>query len=330
MIQSGSLRRSARLAALGQKRRGRRWIGIIYLPPELRQMVVRELIHAAKGPEVYVGKGSRLPVLMEPIIDTRSVPLFHSSVTDTMEIGFPRDYSHLPTHHEQSWAPAYRKLRPLMACKGLYYEATAIFFREKHFVLGRILLKPEVGRSLEAASLVDSLPNPGINPRKNVNSTDKRSKGSTYAHAWLRRIGQRNQVNLRNIRLKIHKELTSTGGLNASGSLWFEVLKKLARSARDLRVLGFQFDDDVDLWRCSLLRSFLRMKSFQRLDQIDFFHCLLPSRIRSEEFLAMIATSTGCASIRCLELSDTEERGFRLIRRASHGNNGQILLSEEI
>lgn len=193
-----------------------------------------------------------------------------------------------------------------------------------------LLLKPEIGRSLGAARLVDILPNPRINPGDDVNSTDNGSKGSTYAHAWLQRIGQRNQVNLRNVRLKIHKELTSTGGLNASGSLWIEVLKKLARSARHLRVLGFQFDDDLDLWRCSLLRSFLRMKTFQRLDQIDFFHCLLPSRIRSEEFLTMIAVSTGCASVRCLELSDTEERGFRLIRKAFHDNDGHLHLSEEI
>lgn len=176
---------------------------------------------------------------------------------------------------------------------------------------------------------MDNLPNPGTTPKNNVNTTDNRSKGSTYAHAWLRRIGQRNQINLRNIRLKIHKEFTSTGGSIANGSLWIEVLKKLARSARHLMVLGFQFDDDVDLWQCALLHSFLRMTSFQRLDQIDFFHCFLPPRIESEEFLTMVATSTGCASVRCLELSDREERGYILIRKTFHDNNGQLQLSEE-
>lgn len=196
-----------------------------------------------------------------------------------------------------------------------------------------LLLKLDVGRPLEALSvvdIVDCLPNPGLTPRNNFNSTDKRFKGSTYAHAWLRRIGRDNQSNLQNIRLKIHEELTATGDLDASGSLWIEVLRKLARSALRLRVLGFQFDDDVDLWRCSLLHSFLRMRSFQRLDQIDFFHCFLPSRIRSEEFLTMIATSTGCAVVRCLELSDTEEGGYRLVRRAFHDNNGQLQLAEEV
>lgn len=36
--------------------------------------------------EVYVGRGSRLPVLKEPISDTRELPQFDSSVTNTTEM----------------------------------------------------------------------------------------------------------------------------------------------------------------------------------------------------------------------------------------------------
>lgn len=96
----------------------------------------------------------------------------------TEHSGSTLDTSHLPGHLEQSWAEAYRKLRPLMACKTLYYEATAIFFREKQFVLASkqppifpsslidhrvlvVLLKLDLGRSLGASSLVGSLSNPG-------------------------------------------------------------------------------------------------------------------------------------------------------------------------
>lgn len=119
--------------------------------------------------EVYVGIGSRTAVRVVTYSSiTYRLPQFHSSVTDTLELcvailknvihrhittlletplkvsdrkltehsGSTLDISHLPGHLEQSWANAYRKLRPLMACKTLYYEATAIFFREKHFVLG--------------------------------------------------------------------------------------------------------------------------------------------------------------------------------------------------
>lgn len=165
-------------------------------------------------------------------------------------------------------------------------------------------------------------------PGDNADSTNTSFQGSTYAHAWLRRIGQRNQVNLRNIRLKIHKEFTTTGDLNASGSLWIEVLKKLGRSARQLKVLGFQFDEDVDLWRSALLRAFLRMKTFQNLNQIDLFYCLPPSRADSEEFLLMMAASTGCASVRCLELNDSE-RGYKFIQKAFKDDDGDYHISQE-
>lgn len=35
--------------------------------------------------EVYVGKGSRFPIQLEPIYHTRTLALFHSSVTNTLE-----------------------------------------------------------------------------------------------------------------------------------------------------------------------------------------------------------------------------------------------------
>lgn len=161
-------------------------------------------------------------------------------------------------------------------------------------------------------------------------STNKRSQGSTYAHAWLRRIGQRNQVNLRNIRLKIHKELTATGNLNESGSQWIEVLKKVGRSARQLKVLAFQFDHDDDLWRSPLLKSFLRMKSFQNLKQIDFFHTFAPRPMESREFIGMVAASTGCPLVRCLKRSEPWDPRFRLTRQAFIDDDGQIHVSADI
>lgn len=36
--------------------------------------------------EVYVGRGSRTSVLMEPIRDTRELPRFYSTVTETIEM----------------------------------------------------------------------------------------------------------------------------------------------------------------------------------------------------------------------------------------------------
>lgn len=82
---------------------------------------------------------------------------------------------------EQNWPRAYHSIHPLKACRTLYYEASAVFFREKHFVLG----------------------------------------SSSFALEWLRRIGVRNQVNLRAVRFKIHWEfLETTGSTDANASLW--------------------------------------------------------------------------------------------------------------
>lgn len=163
-----------------------------------------------------------------------------------------------------------------------------------------------------------------------VNLTNKRSQGSTYAHAWLRRIGQRNQVNLRSIRLKIHKELFATGNFNESGSQWIEVLKKLGRSARQLKVLSFQFDHDDDPWRSPLLKSFLRMKSFQNLKLIDFFHVYHPQPMEFREFLAMVVASTGCPLVRCLKRSAFWEPRCILVRQAFIDDEEQINVSADI
>jgi hypothetical protein len=37
---------------------------------------------------------------------------------------------------DQAWAQPFSNLQPFMACKTLYYEAAAVFFREKTFILG--------------------------------------------------------------------------------------------------------------------------------------------------------------------------------------------------
>lgn len=119
--------------------------------------------------EVYVGVGFRVPVPMNPLYYTRAeLQQFRSAVTGAIEVcvamslrasctdntslletwrnvancrltdhsGSSWDCPHYHSLGQQSWVAAYSKLRPLMACKTFYYEATAVFFQEKHFVLG--------------------------------------------------------------------------------------------------------------------------------------------------------------------------------------------------
>lgn len=170
-----------------------------------------------------MGMGSRTVVQVATPYIFYPLPHFYSSVTDALEMcvailqivikrhtatpleewrrvadrkltehsGSTRDISHLPGHLEQSWGEAYRKLRPLMACKILYYEATAIFFREKQFVLGSKqtpIFSSSLERSSSAGRIVEARPWSvvgGLEPREQfvkswnhrknvVHSTNKR------------------------------------------------------------------------------------------------------------------------------------------------------------
>lgn len=62
---------------------------------------------------------------------------------------------------EQVWARAYRTLRPFMACRTLYYEATAVFFREKHFILGS--KRPRTALSLHSHLIFNEVPGTLLN-----------------------------------------------------------------------------------------------------------------------------------------------------------------------
>jgi hypothetical protein len=78
-----------------------------------------------------------------------------------------------------------------------------------------------------------------------------------------------------------------------------------------------------------LLEAFLRMRTFQSLNQIDLFHSFLPPRMQSEELLVMMAASTGCALVRCVQLANSANMRPRLVRRAIHDDDGHICVLEE-
>lgn len=248
---------------------------LLSLPAEIRLRIYHYAIASATGPEVFVGVGSHEPTksmratILGPLAaaafgqtldNWNAVSWFYSKITGNYEIvrsnsvrmvypfvdypsfgpiGLPiwirRARSRpgpLKEDRERHWPDAIlHYLRPFRACTVLYQEARVEFFKSRHFILG----------------------------------------SSTYALAWLRRIGRRNALDLRSVRLKVHREFyVSTGGHRMGGLHWDEVLGRLRRSAPRLEVLGLHCEEghrqllDAE-W---LLR---RAPAFPRLCRVDLY-----------------------------------------------------------
>ncbi|KUI69039.1 hypothetical protein VM1G_04672 [Cytospora mali] len=246
---------------------------LLNLPVEIRLEIYHYAMLCHSGPEVFVGVGSHEPVksmrslppgpirlsMAKGWLDWSAVSWFCSRITGHYEVvrnictqpddpfvsspfapaGLPhglrvprRKPFPLAGDKKRHWPTAVQcYLSPFMACKTLYYEAQEEFFKSRHFVLG----------------------------------------SSTYALAWLRRIGSRNAMNIRSVRFKIHREFYfSAGGHSLSGVHWDEVLNRLKRNAPGLRVLGLHYEEgpgrleDAEKLLC-------RVAGFPALRRVDIY-----------------------------------------------------------
>lgn len=235
---------------------------LLTLPPEIRRRIYNYAIACPWGPEVFVGLGSHERVLAAHTQapqtwgrqDWEYLSCFHSEVTGNTEvvpeyctsedlsdvkpfIGPPHGESvqewKLPPvkeDEERDWPMAsHTFVRPFLACKLLYYEALGEFFKNRQFILG----------------------------------------SSTYALAWLRRIGTRNARNIRSVRLKIHLEIyVSTGAHSLRGLYWDEVVNRLVRYAPELLVLSIHYEEGIRALQ-DAQRFLVRASRFPNLRRVD-------------------------------------------------------------
>lgn len=248
---------------------------LLRLPAEIRLRIYQYATTCPSGPEVFVGVGSHEPTKSMRTFSPGPLALlssgahrqdwadlnwFRSNITGYdevvrsictqlartsmdspsynpvgMPVGLRRPkYKPAPLtgDRERHWPIARQNyLRPFLACKTLYHEAQEELFKNRHFILG----------------------------------------SSTYALAWLRKIGGRNAMNIRSVRFKIHREFYSSTGKHAmEGLCWDEVLNRLRRLAPGLRVLGLHYEEGHA--RLEDAQRFLhRAQGFSKLCRVDLY-----------------------------------------------------------
>ncbi|KUI55046.1 hypothetical protein VP1G_02306 [Cytospora mali] len=264
---------------------------LLKLPVEIRLLIYHYAMMCPSGPEVFVGVGSHEPVksmrslppgpirlsMAKGWLDWSAISWFCSRITGHYEVvrnictqvddpfvsspffapdGLPYGLQiprckpfPLAADKGRHWPMAVQcYLSPFMACKTLYYEAQEEFFKNRHFVLG----------------------------------------SSTYALAWLRRIGSRNAMNIRSVRFKVHREFYfSAGGHTLSGVHWDEVLNRLKRNAPGLRVLGLHYEEGTGRLE-DAEKLLYRIAGFPDLRRVDLYtwglDCFLNSKRNSSWF----------------------------------------------
>lgn len=296
------------------------------------------------GPEVFVGNGSHKPTRSRHIIPGQAwvawinLTWFYSNITGNQEVvlngsiipdkrlqssrafrpvGLPHipiRVSHRPMQTNDGlvrhWPVAIRHhMKPFLACKDLYYEAVAEFFKNRQFVLG----------------------------------------SSTYALAWLRRIGRQNAVNLRSVRFKVHREFyIGSAGYTLNGAYWDEVLNRLRRAAPGLMVLGLHYEEGYS--RLLGAARFLRRAStFPRLCRVDLVVWNLGDKLVTD-FETLASYQTGIPQyevqkealdmmhafvrktgtlVRVLEIANFKTRAVKALRWSQSGREWYVV-SEEI